>query len=249
MSRRTIAVALGLMAAVGLGVVLGARLWGDDRGDETVTARTTDPTGDRGPDVSEPPTVDTLPPPPPVPTEGLEGAALDLARAINEASALEYHAVYRADPLPSKPGAAATTITVETWRQMPRARRDTTIVGEKELRTREYRLFDRFVGCIDASAGDEFVCVERKGKVDPADVVMGAVKPSEGRVVTSDETVLGAPARCYSVLVPGKPGQRVCFDLDGIPLVIDGGEGRLDRIALDRTVSNSVFVPPESRSG
>jgi hypothetical protein len=248
-SRRTIAIALAVVAALGLGAVLGATLWGKAEESDRVTAGPAGGPADGAPaaPAKAQPTVDTLPPPPAIAGDGLEGAALELARAINAASALEYHAVYRADPPPTRPGEAPTTITVELWRQLPRARRDTAVVGAKELRTQEYRLFDRFVGCIDASAGSEFVCLEQKGKVDPSDVVLGVVKPSDGPVVASAETVLGVPARCYSVLHAGRPSKRVCFDAVGIPLVIDGGEGQLDRVSLDRTVSNAVFVPPPTR--
>lgn len=253
MSRRTITIALALVAAAGVGLALGATLFGGDDGDDgdsgAAAARKAATAGDAEPDARADRTVDTLPPPPAVPTEGLAGAALELAQAINEAAALEYHAVYRSNPPPRRPGDPPTTITVELWRRLPRARRDTTIVGSKELRTQEYRLFDRLVGCIDASAGSDFVCLDQGGKVDPSDVVLGAVKPSDGPVVAGEETVLNMRARCFSVLAPGSKPKRVCFDADGIPLLIDGGDGRLERLSVERTVSNSAFVPPKSRPG
>lgn len=249
MSRRTITIALALVAAAGVGLALGATLFGGDDGDGDTVARTAPAAGDTEPGPMADRTVDTLPPPPAVPIEGLEGAALELAQALNEAAELEYHAVYRSNPPPKRPGDPPTTITVELWRRLPRARRDTIIAGSKELRTQEYRLFDRLVGCIDASTGSDFVCLDQGGKVDPSDVVLGAVKPSDGPVVAGDETVLNVRARCYAVLASGTESKRVCFDADGIPLLIDGGDGRLERLSVDRTVSNSAFVPPKSQPG
>lgn len=244
------------LLGVGIGYAVGA---GDDDSNE-VRAADSDPTstettaGDGATDgatdepgdgTTEEPSVA---PPTEVATEGLQGAALELAVAINRAGALTYHAVYRGQHT-SETG-AGSDVTVEMWRQLPLARRDTTIATtDGTLRTRELRLLDQLLGCIDTSKGDtepEWICLPSAGKgVDPAEPLLGVARPTDGTVVARDDTVEGLAARCFTVTEADSTVQEVCFDVDGIPVSIDGGDGVIVRTELGRGVDPDTIAVPE----
>jgi hypothetical protein len=257
-------VVAGVLAVAALGVLGGYALRGGDDDTSTVRAADTDPTTDSTDDATadggddagapddanDPSTPDTEPadlaPPSPVPTDGLDPVALELANAINTASSLSYHAVYKGT------GSGAngpTDVTVEIWRQLPLARRDTVLAtGEGRLHTLELRLRDRLVGCIDTDDGTgepEWVCLPSAGKgVDPAEPLLGTVRPVSGAVTVRDDTVAGVPARCFTVTSADAPVAEACFDADGIPVSIDGGDGRLERVEVGRGVDPEVIVIP-----
>mgnify|MGYP000521843975 CR=1 FL=1 len=201
-----------------------------------------DPEGDEAPDDQEDPDDEVvIAPPPSVSTDGLEGEALDLAEAINRAAGLEYHARYEGEVA----GEEETTITVEVWRRSPRARRDTTISGSQELNTLEFRLPDGLFGCIGAPPDVEFSCFESPGgSVDPSDPVLGAVDPRAGLVIAREGEFEGTRVDCWEVESIDDPTTALCVDADGIPVVIDGGDGRLLRTLLDQEIDSTDFEMP-----
>ncbi|MGH9186533.1 MAG: hypothetical protein ACRD0U_12075 [Acidimicrobiales bacterium] len=75
---------------------------------------------------------------------------------------------------------------------------------------------------------------------------LGAVDPTAGPVTVEDTDVAGAAARCFTVTPAGAAPLVACFDGDGVPVVIDGGGGRLERVSVEPTVDDSVFTPPPS---
>lgn len=243
---------VAVVVALGGGIGLGALLFGGDDGDGSTgtgsTAAgdtgTTPPTGEaQGP--TAPPTASTLPelPATTVPVEEFTGDNRELAEAINRAHQLSYHIVLRAsDP--------DSTNETELWRRLPQARRDTRLgSGEANLETREFRLPERgHIGCLmDAAGLGQTTCIQAPpGELDPADPVLGVVDPAAGPVTITDETLNGQPIRCYSQTIEGT--QHVaCFDEEGIPAVLDGGDARLERVGEpERGITDDVFVVPDS---
>jgi hypothetical protein len=143
-------------------------------------------------------------------------------------------------------------VKVEIWRQLPLARRDTTITSpDGTLQTRELRLSDQLVGCVDTQKGDaepEWMCVPSEGQgVDPAEPVLGTARPTDGAVAVRDDVIAGVPARCFSVTDATKVAE-VCFDGEGIPVSIDGGDGRLERTEVGRGVDPDTVTLPEGAS-
>jgi hypothetical protein len=233
----------GLVLAAG--IAIGAVAFGGD-GEEgpggatstTTSVETTSTTADEA----------GAAPLPTVPTVGLDGTALELAEALNRAHQLTYHATYEVV------GEASANVVVDIWKQPPLARRDTrTGAGDKVLHVSEYRTMENpHVGCVRGRAGaeSEALCVLAPAEgVDPADPIIGVIDPSAGPVTARDETVAGEAARCFSAPAE-EPGLTAvaCFDAEGIPVAIDGGDGRLERVALERGVSNEDFVPPSAPS-
>ena len=262
-ARKRVLLALGGLAIALVGTVVGYAVAGGGDDDDKVRATgsedtnsTTDDTSDatdgsldttdEGGDGGEA----TVASPATVPTDGLEGAALELANATNRAATLTYHAVYEGDSKNKK--GDTTQVKVEVWRQLPLARRDTTITSpDGTLQTRELRLLDQLVGCVDTQKGDsepEWMCVPSEGKgVDPAEPVLGTARPTDGAVTVRDDVIAGVPSRCFSVADTVKVAE-VCFDAEGIPVSIDGGDGRLERTEVGRGVDPDTVTLPEGAS-
>jgi hypothetical protein len=252
---KRVLVVVGVLAVAFAGLGVGLLLGGDDGGTpestKTTDATKTSGTDDSPGDTSTSTTVQHAAPPVTVATTGLTGDALELATAINRASGLTYHATYQGTG--KDKNGSSTQVKVEIWRQLPLARRDTTIVtNDGTLHTEELRLEDRLLGCVDRNKGDtepDFVCFPSAGKgVDPAEPVIGLGRPASGTVVARNETVGGVGARCFRVtLAVGTKVQDVCFDGDGIPVAIDGGDSRLVRSDLGRGVDPAtIAIPPDA---
>jgi hypothetical protein len=262
-ARNRVLMALGAVAVALVGSVIGYTVAGDDDDEPTKldasgtdSGSTTDDGGasdegsedDGGADdgaSDEGPS--EVPPPVPVSTDGLTGPALDLANAINNASSLTYHAVYQGSH--EDVNGAPTEITVEVWRGLPLARRDTRVkAGDGTLQTRELRLADGLFGCVDTQKGDtepEWICLPDAGQgTDAAEPVLGRARPVEGTVTVADDTVGGVPSRCYTVTGVSKV-EEVCFDADGIPTSIDGGDGAIVRTQVGRGIDPDDIVIPE----
>jgi hypothetical protein len=264
-SRRTLGFVLGGLLVALLGALGGYALAGsdgssDERVDSADASTSTTSSDDSGDDSADDGTTTTavaapIPAPEPIATDGLTGAALELAEAINRAGSLTYHAVYSGSHASSS--GSTSEVTVEIWRQLPLARRDTSIKADTgTLSTRELRLADQLLGCVDTSKGDTepaWICLPAAGKgVDPADPVLGRATPTDGAVAARDDEVAGEAARCFTVTEADGTVQEACFDLDGIPLSIDGGDGRLVRSEVGRGVDPAVVAIPEGaemRSG
>lgn len=241
MPRRAFLVAggAGVLAA---GIAIGAVAFGGDNTGggggatpTTTTAVSTSTTAEGD---------DRTAPAPTVGNTGLDGAALELAEAVNVAYQLTYHATYESVE-------ESSDVVVEVWRKPPLARRDTR-TGERDaaLHISEYRTRENaHVGCVRGrGGGNEALCLLAPPEgVDPAHPIIGVLDPSAGPVTASDETVAGVAARCFSAPAKDEGLTAVaCFDADGIPVAIDGGDGRLERVALERGVSDDDFVPPSA---
>ncbi|WP_436794818.1 hypothetical protein [Actinospongicola halichondriae] len=237
------------LVAAGVGFALGGISNGDD--DTTALDSSSTTAGPAGPITDDTtdtttadggePDVDVIAPPTTIDTTGLESDALALAEAINFAAGLEYHARYEGEVR----GDQDTTIAVEVWRRLPRARRDTTITGTDELHTLEFRLPDGLYGCIGAPPDVEFSCFDSPGgSVDPSDPVLGAVDPRGGLVISRKGEFAGEPVDCWEVESLDDPTTALCVDADGIPVVIDGGDGRLLRTLLDQEIDSTDFEMP-----
>jgi hypothetical protein len=248
-----VGVVVAVIVAVAVGIGLGALLFGgDDSGDgDTAAGSGTTVAGNPAAGGSSTTAVSTpaggtLPelPATTVPEEGLTGDALELALAINRAHQLTYHILLRS-PDPEFPQDA------ELWRRLPEARRDVRLAsGTSSLETREFRSPERgHIAClIDTSGTGQTTCLQAPpGELDPADPVLGAVDPAAGVVTASDSTLGGRPIRCFTVEMGDGLNHVACFDGDGIPAVIDGGDGRLERVGdPERGVADDVFVVPDA---
>jgi hypothetical protein len=240
-------VAFAVVVALGGGVAVGAVAFGgdDDGGDAATTTTTEAPSENEDTSPTTSATGSTLPelPATTVPEEGLDGAALELAQAINRAHQLSYHIVLRSvDP--------ESPTEIELWRRLPQARRDAHLgEADAQLFTSEFRSPERgHIGClVDTSGTGQTTCLQAPpGSVDPADPTIGAVDPSAGAVTATDERLGDIAVRCFSVAVGDGP-HLACFDSEGIPAIIDGGDGRLERIGeVERGVPDDVFVPPDA---
>jgi hypothetical protein len=256
-SRPRLLLALGAVGVLVVGLVLGLVVaGGDDGGKEVRTAAddgsSTTATDDPSTTSSTAEAPDgakdgaTIAPPDTVPTDGLGGDALELANAINKASLLTYRARYEGDHTNPANGKVTHT-TIEIWRQLPLARRDTLVASpDGTLHTEELRLADRMLGCVDRNKGDTapaWICVPKGDDgVDPAEPLLGIARPSSGTVVARDATVAGVPARCFQV--SASRVADVCFDGDGIPVSLDGGDGNMVRTDLSRGVDpNDIAIP------
>ena len=246
------ALAVAVLAAV-IGFVVGTSGGDDDATAAAVDTTTSTPTdgddavvddvpNDDGvddgglDDEASTPTVaadPTIAPPPTVSTEGLEGDALDLAVAINRAADAEYHAVYEGENTVED---ETVTITVEVWRRLPTARRDTTISGTDALLTREFRLPNGLFGCIGSPPAVDFSCFTRPE--------IATVDPHAGLVIARAGEFDGAPVDCWEVAAIDTDPSVLCVDADGIPVVIDGGDGRLLRTTLDDQIDANTFTLP-----
>ena len=190
----------------------------------------------------------TIAPPTTIATAALQGDAAELAAAIDKATTLTYDARYDASTTDAN-GTTATQV-VEIWRQGSRARRDTVITSDQgSLHTEEFRLTDQMIGCIDTNTGGttaQFTCVPTEGRgVDPGDPLIGVARPVNGSVTARDDHVGSLAVRCFDVATADGT-QEACFDGDGIPVVIDGGDGRLMRQSVSREVEAATFEPPHS---
>lgn len=266
--RRLLATVAGGVAIAVVAVIVGFLL-GRSSDDDTVAASDTSTTtagtdeggtddepdgpGDTdsetgGPDDSGGSDDEVLAPPATIPTEGLEGDALALAEAMNTAAGLEYHARYEGENVTEQ---GTTSVAVEVWRRLPRARRDTTISGTQELRTSEFRLPDGIIGCVGSPPDVPLSCFEApSGTVDPSDPVLGAVDPHAGLVIYREGEFEGVRVDCWEVESIDDPTTTLCVDEAGIPLVIDGGDGRLLRTLLDDAIDSSSFeLPAEVEPG
>lgn len=178
--------------------------------------------------------------------EGLSGDALELAVALNAARDMNYHARYEATRTDSE--GTRTDVVVEVWRRNPLARRDFTVTGGgRQVASREYKTADGKLGCLDTTPDevDDFACTDASDtSSDPAAPAFGAGDPHSGDVVARDDTVAGSPARCFRVSVPDEAPVDVCFDPAGVPVLVDDGDYRLLRTAVDGDVSDDDFVPP-----
>jgi hypothetical protein len=260
-SRSRLLLVLGAVGVLVVGLIVGLVVAGDDDGGKVRTAAddgsSTTSTGDSttsstvagadGPsDAGEGGGGATIAPPATVPTDGLTGDALELANAINKASLLTYRARYEGDHTNPTNGKVTHT-TIEIWRQLPLARRDTLVASpDGTLHTEELRLSDRLVGCVDRNKGDtapEWICVPKGDKgVDPAEPLLGIARPSGGAVVARSATVAGVAARCFQV--SAATVSDVCFDGDGIPVSLDGGDSNMVRTDLSRGVDpNDIAIP------
>jgi hypothetical protein len=251
--RSRLVVVAGAIAVLVAGLVIGlAVAGGDDGGKEVRTSGDDASTSSTTPDGSTTSTTagtdgGSIAPPDTVSTDGLTGDALELAGAINKASLLTYRAKYEGDHVNAAKGTTSHT-TIEIWRQLPLARRDTLVASpEGTLHTEELRLEDRLLGCVDRNKGDtapSWICVPKGDKgVDPAEPLLGLARPSAGTVAARDATVAGVAARCFTV--SGTKVADVCFDADGIPISLDGGDGNMVRTELDRGVDPSDIAIPE----
>ncbi|MBA2280241.1 MAG: hypothetical protein H0W25_03265 [Acidimicrobiia bacterium] len=251
-SRPAWLVPAAVAVALVVGVVVGALVFGGDDGDPVSTPSTAPGSSEPGEEstttapggtATTAPVPTTAAPPPSIPIAGLEGDALALAEAINRAGQLTYRATYR-----TPPGVSDQITTVEVYRRLPFARRDTYIgEGEQALHTAEFLTpDDGHVGCLVGPEGsnETFCIIAPTGGVDPSDPVIGAIDPTAGTVTAADETVAGVEARCFRATTTDGVVQVACFDSEGIPVVLDGGDGRLERVLVERAVPDDVFVVP-----
>jgi hypothetical protein len=227
--------------AVLLAVVLLAAACGDD---ETGTSPSTTAAPPTTTTSTAAPTTDTTTAATTTTADAdLTGAAGELADAISRAAALTYHATYHSPP------GATTVVAVDVYLKAPLARRDIVLgEGDRTLHSREYRTADqRRVGCLVGDTTGETSCREvTSGDDDPGDPLLGAIDPGAGTVEARDDTVAGVAARCFTVLpADGGPSAEACFDADGIPVTLDGGDGdAVARTGLEREVADDAFVPP-----
>lgn len=247
----SVAVLAAVLAAGVAGLVIGASLGDDDDdgdGADVRTSPTTDEVvGPPAPTATSTPTSASVAPPDPIATGGLDGAALELADAYNRALQLTYHATYETDP-----AAGDEPVVVDIFRRPPLARRDTvTGTGEQALDISEYRTAENaHVGCLLSpdEGGQDLCVVAPPTGVDPANPIMGVIDPVTMEVTAEDATVAGEPARCFYAATPAGIVAEACFDGDGIPVAIDGGDGRLVRVAIERGVDDGAFVLPAAPS-
>lgn len=247
MERRwVLVVVLAVLVAGGAGIAIGASLGGDDGDDSAAATGSTGTTeavvGPVAPTTAGPGGSGAVAPPEPFATAGLDGDALELAEAYNRALQLTYHARYE-----TQPGGDTEPVVVEVFRRPPLARRDTTTgSGDQALNISEYRTNENaHVGCVLSpdEGGQDLCVVAPSDSVDPADPIIGVLDPTTTAVTASDADVAGGPARCFEG--PSANGTaRVCFDGDGIPVSIDGGDGELVRVSVERGVDDDAFVLP-----
>lgn len=246
--RRLFPTAVLLVAVLAAGVAIGAVVFGRGNGGERVqsgaSVTTVEPSEKTDPQRS----TQAAEPSALVPLEGLEGEALALAEVINRAAGLTYHATYTGS-FPGKDG-KMTNVTLDIWRRPPLGRRDTNIRGgDRQVHTAEYLTAKGTLGCLllpgRGELKSQWKCTPAPADaIDPGHPVVGSVDPRAGTVVARDGVVRGIAVRCYEVKVRDVGPQEACFDADGIPAAIDGGDGRLERSELQRGVPDEVFVPP-----
>lgn len=241
MTRRNLLVLVLVAVALAAGVAIGVAVGGGDDDDSadggassTATSTTAEVVGPVGPSTTTPTAGDA------VDTAGLDGAALELAEAINRARQLTYHATYEV--------AGAEPVVVDIWRRPPEARRDTvTGAAPSSLAISEYRTpAGEHIGCVlsPEEANQDLCVVAPPDGTDPADPIIGVIDPRTMSVTASDDEVGGSSVRCFRAPVEEGLTAEACFDADGIPVAIDGGDGRLVRVALERGVADEEFVLP-----
>lgn len=175
--------------------------------------------------------------------------ALEMAGAIERADSLTYHARY--EGLTQTENGEPRSTVIEVWKQPPLARRDTTAsAGDTTLFIQEFHTAEGLIGCLEVTLGEESqVQCQHLGEeesVDAAAATFEAVDPQAGRVTAVDDTIDGVAVRCFRVAAL-RP-QELCFDGDGIPVVVDDGVLRLERTAMDADVTDADLVPPATPS-
>ncbi len=248
MGRRVVITVVVAVAALAAGVGIGAALFGgdDSGGDSGATSTTTSGPGNFvTTTTTSAPVNGSVPPPPTVDEDDLEGEALALAQAINRAADLTYHAVFEGTTAGAS-GGGVGTLRVEVWRSPPRARRDTVLgLADQTIESVEVRLEDEVVGCVRIGADAPFDCRPNPDpEADPSAPLFDSVDPRAGTVTARDDVAAGTPVRCWIVVTATGAPQEACFDEAGIPAVIDGGDGHLERTAVDTSVPDDVFTPP-----
>jgi hypothetical protein len=178
--------------------------------------------------------------------------ALQLVTLLEAGSKLAFHATYEAS-------GAQFTAQLDLWHKGAQSRRDTmTTVSSGQVQTRELAVNNSDVQCVhEGTVPWTCTTTPLDPTKNPGDLTFGnASKFFQGVVLTPSTTTLsGRPAQCFTQAVaagsaaPAAP-YRFCTTPDGIPLLIDTGQGPITLTALDMTPpADSVFTTPAGAIG
>jgi hypothetical protein len=179
--------------------------------------------------------------------------AQQLVSLLTAGGKLSFHATYTA-------AGPQFQTTLNFWHRPPLSRRDTdTTTAQGQFETREVALPDKVIQCIH-SGTVPWTCTPTP--LDPAknpgDLTFGnAAKFFANITLTPSTTALsGRPAMCFTAVpsTGGAPGptapNRFCTTPEGIPLVIDTGQGPITLTALDMAPpADSIFTAPDKALG
>jgi hypothetical protein len=183
--------------------------------------------------------------------------ARQLVEMLTGAQKLVFHARYSLKT-------PASQATLELWRKPPLARRDTTATNNgKQVQLSELVAADSVVSCQRDPSGT-WACIRTAmdPSHDPGDVAFGTLSRflAEASYTVSDTTIGDRPARCFvgtaplpagatSTPIGSTPPPKICLTKDGIPLLIDAGDGPATATVIDSTVPDSTFTPPAKPVG
>ncbi|MBW3615242.1 MAG: hypothetical protein KY439_08040 [Actinobacteria bacterium] len=180
-------------------------------------------------------------------TVALSEAGRELLAVLEKARTVTFHGRYTAMAA-EFPDA---TIRVEAWRRPPRARQDTEIVQDGQVRrTRSLVLDGEAVQCVQA--GDTaWACRKlppgQEAGYDPILAEVAEQIPTS-RVSARDSVIRGEPARCFT-LAGRERSTQFCVNRERIPVRV-GSHGvasrgvTLELTELGRDVPDQVFDPP-----
>lgn len=178
--------------------------------------------------------------------------AKQLVQLLTAGGGLTFHASYTA-------AGPQFQTKLDLWHRPPLSRRDTdTTTAQGEFQTREVATNDKVVSCIH-SGTVPWTCTPTAvdPTKNPGDLTFGnASKFFENITLTPSTTTLsGRAAICFTVVpssaVPApSAANRICTTPEGIPLLIDTGQGPITLVTLDLGPQpDSVFTPPDKAVG
>ena len=162
-------------------------------------------------------------------------AGAELAALVEQGRRATVDATYTA----SIPG-VSSSLRLRLLRQPPRSRHDAATGPDDEVRT--LMLETGPVRC-RRTPTQPWSCQPQSesttGEVDT--VIAGFVAQVSGAVKASSQAVNGRDGRCFT----GGNGARVCVADDGVVLLAEAGESRLELVELRHTVPEDAFAPPK----
>jgi hypothetical protein len=235
--RRRLTKAAALVMVIGLVALLGGSLavGGGSKSTTTTTTTTTAPST-----TSSTVTTTTIDP------ALLSEPAKELEALIATSRTGRYHVGFEVtgDGL----GPQVSAATAELWRDGERLRQEaaqTTASGAQKSQT--FTGPTGVVQCLE-TAPDPPTCKQLSTTPGAADDLVSGVEAlvTTGSSVTAkDDTVLGAPARCFDVAA-GDPtnGGSVCFTPAGVPVRLVTPHFTLTAVVADGAVDDATFTPP-----
>jgi hypothetical protein len=181
----------------------------------------------------------------------LDGAAKELYTLVQTGRASRYHVVFTL----SGPSLTqdTTEAVLEVWRDGARIRQDTKLTDARGTTHGTNIGGPNGTIVCQEQVGVPLACQQQTtGPLDPNSDLLTTITDRLGAttVEARDDTVLGGPARCFTLDKANAANTAdLCLTPQGAPVTIDTAGLKAVATKLDTTVDDSSFVPPAPVSG